>query len=374
MRWLRVLRPPRERVLSCAGGVPFFVVSCAQALHLGDGGPGQADVVPWDVGQSVRQRVAALSGEAQEVLGMAAVVGRVARYSVLTRLAAGHEQDLPAALDAACRLRLLEEVADEHAYRFTHDLIREVVEADLGLARRTLLHGRIAAALEGGAGEPVAEEVAYHYIHTQEHARAAHWLERVGDRAMAVYSTETALAHYSAARERLAAAGGEPLALAGLDEKPGTVLRTLGRYDEALAALDEAAARYRSAQELEGLRRTLALIGGVYVENGISYVGPAPEGLALLLLQLDAVEATEATPGLAALYEAVADLCWGDKQRRSWQPRFGLRTWRGSNWRRRWPSLGGWAPAWRSNGPRSCWPHSVNRQESDARANAAPDR
>lgn len=46
---------------------------------------------------------------------------------------------------------LLEE-AGEDSYGFVHDVIREVVEGDLGLARRRLLRRQVALALEGQGG------------------------------------------------------------------------------------------------------------------------------------------------------------------------------------------------------------------------------
>src|SRR5919109_309579 len=61
----------RDRVLERAGGVPFFLVSCAQGLHQERGDAGQ-NTVPWDIVQSIRQRVAALPEGAGEVLGVAA--------------------------------------------------------------------------------------------------------------------------------------------------------------------------------------------------------------------------------------------------------------------------------------------------------------
>jgi tetratricopeptide (TPR) repeat protein/transcriptional regulator with XRE-family HTH domain len=296
----------RERVLGRSGGVPFFLVSCAQALKLDED-----DAVPWDVRQSVRQRVVALAEEARAILEMAAVSGRVVPYALLATLAGDSEPAVSAALDAACRLRLLEEEPGAPAYRFSHDLIREVVEGDLGLARRTLLHRRIAEALETGSGEPAAEEVAFHYAQTPEHARAFHWLERAGDRAAAIYSMETALGHYRAARERLVAAGGVAEALAGLDEKVGAALMTLGRYDEARAVLDTAAETYRAAQDLEGVRRTLARIAEAYVNTWANAAG-----LARLVPLLEELESAQATPGLAALHVGLADLfSW------SWMPK-----------------------------------------------------
>jgi tetratricopeptide (TPR) repeat protein len=81
------------------------------------------------------------------------------------------------------------------------------------------------------------------------------------------------------------------------------VLITLGRYEAALAVHERAVEAYRSAQELEGLRRAAAALSRVYEETGDN-----PGGLARLLALRDAVEAVEPTPGLAAFYGALADL------------------------------------------------------------------
>src|SRR5205823_12107816 len=111
------------------------------------------DVVrPWTVAQGYRQRVAILPEAPQQVLGVAAVVGRVASRALLVRVVARPEEEVLAALAAACRARLLDEGAD--GYAFTHDVVREVVEADLGAGQRAVLHRRVAEALERAPGEP----------------------------------------------------------------------------------------------------------------------------------------------------------------------------------------------------------------------------
>src|SRR5262249_45995958 len=51
--------PDAERIAQVAartGGVPFFLISCARAIQVGSIG----DDLPWDVAQSLRQRLAAL--------------------------------------------------------------------------------------------------------------------------------------------------------------------------------------------------------------------------------------------------------------------------------------------------------------------------
>src|SRR5262249_50837994 len=73
------------RVAERTGGVPFFVISCAQALRADAAGDGaSAEAIPWEVTQSIRQRTAALPALAQEVLGAASIAaGRTAQVAVL---------------------------------------------------------------------------------------------------------------------------------------------------------------------------------------------------------------------------------------------------------------------------------------------------
>jgi predicted ATPase len=145
----------REHMLQRTGGVPFFLVSCVQEQRSGpvrDDGEG---AVPWNVAQSVRQRMAALPELAQALLRTAAVLGRVVPHALLSDVVAQTAEEVLDALEAACRARLLVGVGDE-AYRFAHDLIREVLEAELGLARRAVPHRRVLHALPAELPHQVA--------------------------------------------------------------------------------------------------------------------------------------------------------------------------------------------------------------------------
>jgi tetratricopeptide (TPR) repeat protein/transcriptional regulator with XRE-family HTH domain len=294
----------REQVLQRTGGVPYFLVSCTQALRLGTAT--QEDAVPWDVAQSVRQRVAVLPESAREVLGVAAVVGRVVPYALLAALVAQPEGGVLAAVEAACRTRLLEE-HEEDAYRFPHDVIREVIEADLGAARRTALHRHIGAVLEqqGDAlgAAPAVEILAYHYAHGGVQDKAVLYLERAGDQARARAAPAMAAEYYTDAMQRLDRLG-RVLDSARIAEKLGTVLHTVARFDAALAVLEQAGQQYADAGDMEGVARVTAHMGWTHGHNGSAEVGIAR--LEPLLLSL---EARGPTPGLAALYIALARLC-----------------------------------------------------------------
>jgi len=259
-----------ERVTRRAGGAPFFLVSCALALRdgtLGDeeGGDKErgdeeravegSEEVPWSVGQHIRQRVAALPSGAQTLLGAAAVAGRVAPSALLLAMVEQPEAEALAALEAACRAGLLVEDG-EAAYRFAHDLIHEVVEAELGAARRRAWHRRAARALEAAAGEPEAERLAEHYWRGGDQEKAVVYLQRAGDQARALYAHAAAEGHY---RRLVAAldALGRSLEAARARERLGGVLHTMAHYAAEVEALAQATAAYHAAGDLEGEARTV---------------------------------------------------------------------------------------------------------------------
>ncbi len=267
-------RARREQVLARTGGVPFFLVSCAEALRHGTLASEEA-VVPWTVAQSIGQRVAALPVPAQEVLGVAAVIGRQMQRSVLVAACTSSGQDtgaLVGALEAVAQAHLLVETGEDH-YQFPHDLIREVVLADLSALRRRHAHAQIAAALEQAPGEPPVEQLAEHYRQTDDHEKALLYLERAGDRARTLYAHTAAEGSYRALLERV----DRPLETARVCWKLSRVLSAQARDDEALALLEQATECYRQAGDPAGHWRTLTHIGFEYI-----YLGNYQAGLARL--------------------------------------------------------------------------------------------
>lgn len=290
-----------QRVLQRAGGIPFFLVSYAQGLSAlpRDETP---DAVPWDLRQGVRQRVAALPPAAREVLALAALAGREASRSLLIEAAGQAVGAVVDALDELCLARLL--AADGDGYHFVHDVIREVVEADLGAARRAALHGRIATTLERQPGTPPIDALAYHYAHSDGGAQAAHYLELAADQAADQHANATAEGYY---RQLVALLDRtDPAHAARAREKLGSILRTMGRYDEALDALERATAAYRAAGDRERLVRVAARVGRVHAERGTPSAGV--ERLWPDLDVLDPPTAVRPRDGLAALYAAQARL------------------------------------------------------------------
>ncbi len=233
----------RAQLLARAGGVPFFLVSCAQEFSGSDATASPRDV-PWTITQSVQQRVSVLTEGARDLLAIAAVAGRQASYALLVTVSRRPEREVLAMLQGACRAGLMDDVKGI-GIRFAHDVIREVIEFDVGAGQRMLLHRDIAQALEHMRGEPPVEDLAYHYARSMEHASAAFWLERAGDTAAAGFAHASALAQYVEARERLTTCGAALEALARIDEKLGDLHTLLGDYAQACA--DYARARTEAA-------------------------------------------------------------------------------------------------------------------------------
>jgi tetratricopeptide (TPR) repeat protein/transcriptional regulator with XRE-family HTH domain len=246
----------REQVLARAGGLPFFLVSCAQAARLGTGEQA-AEEVPWDVAQSVRQRVAALPESVGAVLGAAAVVGRVVPPAVLLVAAARPEEEVLEALEAACRARLLVDV--EQAYHFTHDVIREVIETDLGTARRLVLHRRVAQIIEvvyAGRLADHYETLANHYLQGDAWQQALDYLVKSGDKATAAGATQAALHCYAQALALCDRLGTPARTVAAVvARKRGFVCYDSGAFPGAAADFERmrAAAASMGDRHLEGL-------------------------------------------------------------------------------------------------------------------------
>lgn len=96
-----------EKVVGQTGGVPFFLVSYAQQTRMTGMELSLSDNVPWNIAHSVRQRIAALPESAQDLLQVAAAIGRQATRTLLAAVADTPEAKVHSALDRACRAQLL---------------------------------------------------------------------------------------------------------------------------------------------------------------------------------------------------------------------------------------------------------------------------
>jgi tetratricopeptide (TPR) repeat protein len=298
-----------QSIVQRTGGVPFFLVSCAQLMRqVGTTDVGDAKI-PWTVAQSVRQRVAGLPGDGRRVLGAAAVIGRRVSLPLLATLGQRLNQtfiDVRETIDAACLDHLFVDGGPDGVL-FAHDLIREAIESDLGPGMRAALHRWVAEELEQAPGESSLEVLAYHFSMGGEREKAAVYLEQSGERALALRAYAEAARAFSERAAHLEALGRRREA-AFAHERQGVAFTTAAQYDDALVALESAAAFYEAHrfdhahQDVDNLARVLAEIGEAHAQRTTS-----DEGIARLESSLRTFGDHDPSPrSLAALYLALA--------------------------------------------------------------------
>jgi DNA-binding SARP family transcriptional activator len=172
--------------------------------------------VPESVRDVIRRRLDRFSPQCNEVLRLAAVLGREFDLEQLRVLFGEASVDeLLSLIDEACAAQAVEEVPEViDRYRFTHGLIQETLLEELAATRRVRLHARIAEALEALYGEEVDEhaaELAHHFAAARGvlGSRGLIRYSRVaGEQALAAHAFDEALAHF---RRALDAKRGETM-------------------------------------------------------------------------------------------------------------------------------------------------------------------
>jgi hypothetical protein len=212
------------------GGNAFFVEEVLRGLA------GDEREVPESVRHAVGARLARLSEPADELLGIAAVIGEVVDLRLLAAVA--QIEDAEPLLEELLDAHLLRP-HDERSVEFTHALVREAVVAELSPLRRARLHRSAADALAARDEERHLEEIAHHLSEAGDD-RAAAYLRRAGEHALAMLAYEEAAELFGRALEVADEPG--PLLLA----RGGALLRA-GEPAAARACFADAAAHARAA-------------------------------------------------------------------------------------------------------------------------------
>ena len=207
------LSPEQEEAIwAISSGNPLFVVETIRYWLEGDTHGMQASAsesaapkstveqLPPAVYSVIRSRFMQLSSQAQKVISLAATVGRTFSYPMLAAAGRFDEADLLDSLDELLRRRIVLEAGE--VYDFSHDRIRDVAYAEISGARRRLLHGRVAAAIESiyaGNLDEVSGELAYQHEQAGNRLQAVDYLLSAGQRVAAQFANDEAVAYYTRA-------------------------------------------------------------------------------------------------------------------------------------------------------------------------------
>jgi DNA-binding SARP family transcriptional activator/predicted ATPase len=175
------------KVWTLSRGNPFVAVETVRALQTAPPNVTPEDPLPLatPVRGLVRRSLERLGEAGRQVVDLAAVLGREFEFALLQRATGLTGAETAAAIDEAVRRRVLRTTGER--FDFGHDWIREVAASDVSPARRRVLHGRIAEALEAVYAADLdahALALGLHYQAGEVWDRAVTHLRRAGAQAM----------------------------------------------------------------------------------------------------------------------------------------------------------------------------------------------
>jgi predicted ATPase len=253
-------------------GNPFFMKEVIRFLSerkelVAEEMGGPQDIrIPEGVREVIGQRLNRLSDPCNQILVIAAVIGRKFSLKELGLLVDDLLEDrLLDVIEEALAARLIEEVpGSTEGYQFSHALIQETLASGLSAARRVRVHARIAEILEKlytPELEAHSAELAHHFAEAEPvlgPEKLVHYSLLAGERALATYAWEEALAHFErglvAKRVPLTGTGAakdaeEAALLFGLGRAQATTLPTQ-RLGEASINLDRSFKYYAAARDV----------------------------------------------------------------------------------------------------------------------------
>ncbi len=160
-----------------------------------------------DLSALVMARASEAGADATELLRAAAVLDRPAPLADLAALA---DLSTLGVRDAATRLaRQALLVESGGLWSVRHDVIAELIQAELAGPARRMWHARTLAQLESAGADP--SERAHHALAAEDWAACLRYSLEAGDRALAAYANREAVGHYARARQILTDHGPGPL-------------------------------------------------------------------------------------------------------------------------------------------------------------------
>ncbi len=207
-----------QRLFQDTEGYPLFVVEMVRAdLGRVSASPPGADRPPiqasLDDARTLPPRVHAvlvgrllqLSTSAREFVELAATIGRAFTLDLLSTVGNADAESAVRALDELWHKRIVREHG-ANSYDFTHDKLREVAYEEISAPQRSMLHRRVAQALEAmhaGDLDSVSGELASHYERAGMIEQTLPYYQRAAAVAQRVYANEDAIRLLSRSLELL---------------------------------------------------------------------------------------------------------------------------------------------------------------------------
>jgi class 3 adenylate cyclase len=266
--------------------------------------------VPDGVREALGRRLDRISEETNELLQVAAVVGREFTYDTLTLLGDRDDDELLRRIEEALGARVIEEMEAAGRYRFTHALMQETLLDELSTTRRVRLHGQVGEALEkrwGVRAELNASRLANHFGEsatlTAAHEERAHrYATLAAEEAVRQFAWAEAVRWYERAIPSKNAPTYDALEAAAIWKALVRCKIGTGDFRGAWVAAQQAIADYSlPGREREYASTVLELTRLPAVSLGSEDLGPILRGALARRASLDAVQTALVLARLAGL-------------------------------------------------------------------------
>jgi tetratricopeptide (TPR) repeat protein len=156
--------------------------------------------LPSGVRVAIGRQLEALSGEAREMLSIAATVGNEFEIKLLQTVSGRSGEEILDLVEKAARIGIISpEITGHGPCRFSHALIRGAIYEDIGANERSHLHERIAKAIEElhqSDLTPHLASLAHHFREARLVEKALDYSIRAGDSAYIVVAYAEAARHW----------------------------------------------------------------------------------------------------------------------------------------------------------------------------------
>jgi DNA-binding NarL/FixJ family response regulator len=229
--------------------------------------------LPRSVQLAVQQRLDHLSGEARDVLSLAAVAGRRFDFPLLLAVTQREEAELVLLVKELTTAQLVvEELEDRFVFR--HALTRQAVYTDLLARERRALHRLIAQTLERTYEDTLdahLADLAYHYYAAREWNKVLLYAQRAGETARALYAPHAAIEQYTHALEAVRHLSLSPPL--SLYRARGQCYELLGDFTAAHADYTRALEAARTTQDSQGEWQSLFDLGFLWTGREYEQAG-----------------------------------------------------------------------------------------------------
>lgn len=260
-----------KQIVERAGGNPYFIEEVVRsfvdegAVVLQDGLFRVTDkldrmTIPNTINDVLMARIDRLEEDAQDLLKVAAVIGRKFFYRILVEVI-GSAQHVDKGLSYLKETQLIieRERFDELEYQFKHALTQEAAYAAILPHKCRALHLKVANAIENVFADKLHGfygMLAYHYSRAENLEKAEEALIKAGEEALKSSASSEALHYYMEALRLYLQKAGDSIdsaKVALLEKNIALAFFNRGHYEEAIAYFDKALRFYWGRQPENGV-------------------------------------------------------------------------------------------------------------------------